>query len=768
MFSSSIPNLLAVALALSSAPGALAQDPSISEPVTPPPATTNDLLCDWTRSVADCRDVDFIRNLLIVSSVLHIAVGFYGIWLMVYRNRGFNRKIVTQLFSSVGTGIRPKPMDCIIFFTTIACFVKIPGNIPLIFDFLRDMYWLRITLDQLYWMLVAFAFSSYFVGLLYAMPVTRREGVFAIYQPEISYGSNSLPPIHVLTPTSVQKNIILLMGLVYPLIGTCLGTVSGAFHDRGQTHASWVFFICEYANWVVIMYLMAVMFFYYGLKYTFILRANIIIAETALKAPRAAFGIGNLNSRSPARFLFIQLQITGFGGCAVTVLAGSLCLVWVLFRERILGMQDDRLPHTIAFFWTVAMAVAFLVVYALISAQSVRNRRRGLHAPSTTVSPISRSYPPSASNGSGGNGGGRKHSALQQNLDGVTSKDSKHVMSRFDPEAYLTQGSLNDVSTLHSAVSVEKLGGGYLDHDNMEDIDIKPYGDQDSDRGEAHSLTPPPRPLALGGSGSKMAIGGDRSHSQIRESVFGSRTPRDESGGNASSPPQSPTSPGLGLPSFPLATLRSSSRNSVLSRPSTSSVNPSYNTTSTRLSDGSTKHGGSPPISLNISSLVPSATPTSPSSPTSTVYSNNIRWSIQQPQHLQQGPSSPPPLYSPQVSTRQVSLPMPQLGGGFRKQSNADTVSTNVLANVPTSPTTVSAPVQSVTSRSFEAGHRAQGIEMDVFQHQQVQQLQLQQQRQLKQLRRGTIQKQPASELEYREDDASDGSESWPLPPSSK
>ena len=87
---------------------------SITVP-TPTPSLSNDtkpeLLCDWIRSAADCRDADFIRHLLITSSVMHGLVFLFAVWLLTYRNRGLNRKIVTELFVKVGTGIRPKPVS---------------------------------------------------------------------------------------------------------------------------------------------------------------------------------------------------------------------------------------------------------------------------------------------------------------------------------------------------------------------------------------------------------------------------------------------------------------------------------------------------------------------------------------------------------------------------------------------------------------------------------------------------------------------------------
>ncbi|KAF8931287.1 hypothetical protein BGZ58_007719 [Dissophora ornata] len=667
----------------------------------------------------------------------------FGIWLLIYRNRGFNRKIVTELFLSVGTGIRPKPMDCIIFFTTIACFVKVPANTVLILDVLRDSLWLRIAIDQLYWAFVAFAFCSYFVGLLYAMPVTTREGIFAVYRPETAYGSKPLTPIHVLTPTTVQKNIMLVMGAIYPaIIGAGTGLASGALQDHGYDYASWIMMVCQYANWVLIMYFMAIMFFYYGLKYTFILRANIIIAETALKAPRAAFGIGNLKSRSPARFLFIQLQITGFGGCAVTILAGTLCLSWVLFRKQILEMKNDQLPHTIAFFWTGAMAVAYVMVYALITAQTVRNRRRGLHDPSSTIS----QYAPSSGNGSGSL---QRQGSVRQSSNG--SKESKHVMSRFDSEACLTQGSSIDVSTLHSIVSIEKRAA------NEDDLEAAGGVESDRESYKAPSLMPPPRPqvLSLGSTGSTTA---DPNHSHIRESVFGGRTPREDTSSKASSPPQSPTSPGFSLPSFPLASLRSGSRNSVLPRPSTSSASGSpYHTTSisttggsSRLSLNSLKCGGSSSNSYNISSVANSTTPVYPTSPTNP----NVRWSYQ----LQQ-PTSPLPVYNPQPTP--LPQPLPQLGGAVRKQSNAGITPKTSAVSAPVTPASLPSPIPAPASRGAGGGYRSQGAELEANQYQQLQMIQHQQRQQQQQ------QQQQQSVASENNNNRESG-ETWPLPPTFK
>ncbi|KAF9347263.1 hypothetical protein BGX26_001249 [Mortierella sp. AD094] len=570
-----------------------------SDPITPtldygndPYFNGNDL-CDWTRVASNCRDPDFVKYMLISSSAAHLIAAVFGFWLLGYRNRGFNRKIVTDLYTKVGTGIRPKPMDCLVFYSVVASIAKIAGNLLVIVNTAQNAMWLRVLIEQCYWLAVSIGFSSYFVGLLYAMPVTTREGIFAVYQPEVVYGSKPLRPIHVLTPTTVQKNFLLIMGIVYPVIfATGPGVASGAMHDTGHFQAGHYLLVVQYANWSLILYTVALMFFYYGLKYTFILRANIIIAEAALKAPRAAFGIKNLKSRSPARFLFIQLQIMGFGGCAVATLAGTLCFLWVLFRKQILEMNDERWPHLVGVFWTCANALTFIVVECLVTAQSVRNRRRGLHDPSTTAT------------GTLSQSGGQKTSGAKQSRSGSggqTHPEQGYHVS--DQETRLTQQSEGDMSTLDSEkVSLERYD------ENPRHITEAMYIDgMDRDRAAAASAfaahsdrvdleaghtiskqsrdswrpvsptspTSPSRPFTM-----QLNNGATpNAHSNIRESVFGGRTAREES------TPTSPTGGGFSLPSFPLVALRSHSRNSITHpRPSVSSASHTTSTNSARFS----------------------------------------------------------------------------------------------------------------------------------------------------------------------------------------
>ncbi|KAF9928546.1 hypothetical protein BGZ67_006891 [Mortierella alpina] len=724
----SVAILLFTATAGAATEGSEERSPDYLPPGPVPEGTPDpsQALCDWTRTAADCRDADFVKKMLITSSAIHGFVGLYGIWLLYYRNRGFSRKIVTELFTFAGSGIRPKPMDCILFFVSIACFVKIGANMPLLFDVLRDSWWIRIAIEQTYWVFVSFAFASYKVGLLYAMPVTTREGIFAVYQPETSYGTKPLPSIHVLAPTTFQRNIMLAIGATYPAIfGGGLGIASGVMHDRGNARMAYILLLAQYSNWVLILWSMAVMFFYYGLKYTFILRANIIIAETELKAPRAAFGIGNLKSRSPARFLFIQLQITGFGGCAVTLLAGALCLLWVLFHDKILSVHDDRWPHAMLFFWTGAIAVAFFVLMVLITAQSIRSRKRGLHNLSSTASNV-----PSSGRNEQATADAEARDVNGQN---ISSRGSKITPSRSDAEACLTHASSGDVSTLHSVHSSEKHSMEQVHDIYDHDLEAGEALEGDSDRASymATSLTPPPRPQLLNSSPAAP------NQVNLRESVFGGRTPRDDRStiSPPSSPPSGPTSlGGFNLPSFP-RTLRSGSRNSVTPRPSTSSV-IGYAAGSTPGSSATNSHHTTSISTMNTNSTGGSTNRMSgfsllqqPSAGPSTSPTNV---SFTRASTLGQQPTSPPPVFhhsyslqpkqqQQQQQFRQWSQPIPPpppRQHPARRQNSVGSPPKNGGSPPKNASSSLSAPITIPASRGAGGGYRGQGIEMEAIQQQ--------------------------------------------------
>ncbi|KAG9321349.1 hypothetical protein KVV02_001127 [Mortierella alpina] len=365
------------------------QNPTVS----PSPDPINNLnhlhdhwLCDFMRIANHCRGAEFVRVVLLASTIIHVLMAIYGTWILSYRNRGMNRRIVTGLFTRVGTGFRPKPLDCIVFFPVVASLLKIPANLTRIGN--TSHVWLQTALEQLYCntidllrLCIIVGHACYVVGVIYAMPVTTCEGVRATYQPDIHEDERSHRVIHVLYPTPWQRNMILAMSSMLTGVFTVGGgIVSGTLYDQGHYQLSAAIERIRYLLLSIVFGVLATFFMYYVIKHTAILRANILIAEAKLKTNHRAFGLKDLRSASPARFLLIMMQCTGFGGFMILLVAATIALVWAVFSGMILQSESIILHHILAVVMSCGLGPCCLGKMALIHVQSVRNRKRGLHA----------------------------------------------------------------------------------------------------------------------------------------------------------------------------------------------------------------------------------------------------------------------------------------------------------------------------------------------------------------------------------------------------
>ncbi|KAF9570471.1 hypothetical protein EC968_001807, partial [Mortierella alpina] len=204
------------------------------------------------------------------------------------------------------------------------------------------------------------------------MPMIRREGIFGVYQPSPAHGHRSQEAIHIVYPTPHQNTAIFILGTVFPIVtGVGCGVSSCILRQRGFRTASYVLEKVQFSCWVVTFWVGALIAVYSGLKFSAVLRAYILEAETKMNdVSEKGFGISNLRSESPARYLYIMLRITTYGACAVFALSGALCGLWAWKKDRILRMEDPFWPHVMAVTWTCASGLAFIVKLLLITVLS--------------------------------------------------------------------------------------------------------------------------------------------------------------------------------------------------------------------------------------------------------------------------------------------------------------------------------------------------------------------------------------------------------------
>ncbi|KAF9959309.1 hypothetical protein BGZ72_009886 [Mortierella alpina] len=195
--------------------------------------------------------------------------------------------------------------------------------------------------------------------------------MFGVYQPNTVNGQ--LPEaIYVLYPTPHQNTALFVLGTVFPVVsGVGCGVSSGVLRQRGFGTASHILEIIQFSNWFVTFWVVALSAFYFGLKFSAVLKAYVLETEAKLgEVPEKGFGISNLRSESPARYLYIMLKLTTFGACGIFALAGSLCGLWAWDKDRILRSETPFWPHVMAVIWMCANGLSFIVKLLLIAFHS--------------------------------------------------------------------------------------------------------------------------------------------------------------------------------------------------------------------------------------------------------------------------------------------------------------------------------------------------------------------------------------------------------------
>ncbi|CAO3569441.1 unnamed protein product [Mortierella alpina] len=224
-------------------------------------------LCDWERSVADCKDPGFMKATLIACAVLHLLVGAYGIWVLRYRNGGFKNSIVTNVFIVQRNNIRPRPAQ---------------GHL---------------------------------------------------------------------------ETAAILESVHYTVFG-----------------------VQEYAWSLVVLY--------YGLKFTFVLRAHITATEARDHIPPKTFGLRDLKSGSPARYLLIMVKITVAARGAILLFGGTIVHIRAWEGGDFLRPENEHWSHLMAVVWTCAITIAYTAQLTLIAVHCSRNRPKSVNNFESGISPL--------------------------------------------------------------------------------------------------------------------------------------------------------------------------------------------------------------------------------------------------------------------------------------------------------------------------------------------------------------------------------------------
>ncbi|CAI2183757.1 4181_t:CDS:2 [Funneliformis geosporum] len=210
--------------------------------------------CDWRIELYDCE-----MSELWVAQVIVSVVTYKYMW--------------HGLFVDQGNGIRPLPVDNLLFFWTIACFLRgLHGLFMLCQVYTR--YWQKEFMQEIGWTMFCFGGILYLVGIIYTIPANYTRGMAATIKIESRRDPlNYFTSREIYIPTPNMLNIILALWCLYP---TCtalpFAILSGIAKDNDNKEAAAKWTCAQYASYFVFNSSFAIIGAYYGINFMLILR----------------------------------------------------------------------------------------------------------------------------------------------------------------------------------------------------------------------------------------------------------------------------------------------------------------------------------------------------------------------------------------------------------------------------------------------------------------------------------------------------------------
>ncbi|KAF9927551.1 hypothetical protein BGZ67_007438 [Mortierella alpina] len=214
------------------------------------------------------------------------------------------------------------------------------------------------------------------VGVLYTIPVTRLSGNIAIYEPERTVGHGAHKSIRIIHPRPLLNTIFLFAApTITFILGVVPALISAYLYDIGDYKSSKVWLEVRHWDWSVLFVTMSVMDIYYGIKFTRILKINILIAESIQGTPCTPFGLSNVRSKSPARFLLITHRIFLVGLISLGTVFAIAQTASIVFRDTLAKAGISLYTHFCTVMWTCTLPVATLIFLMMVHVQLLRNKR---------------------------------------------------------------------------------------------------------------------------------------------------------------------------------------------------------------------------------------------------------------------------------------------------------------------------------------------------------------------------------------------------------
>ncbi|KAF9276808.1 hypothetical protein BGZ68_009724, partial [Mortierella alpina] len=205
--------------------------------------------------------------------------------------------------------------------------------------------------------------------VLYSIPVSSREGIFAYYETEPLSNPLSTTPqrrIYILYPSHVHTKLFIVFVVCFQVFGYMgAGMSTALLYNRGHYAASKSMHYKRHLILISLISLIAAVSLYYGYKFTRMLRANILMAEALLEIPPPEFSSEYLSSMSPARYLSYMSMVFGIVMIIAAVTAVSVVAVYTVRRDEFLSAENSSMAHFFALGWTCAPLILFVGLFLM-------------------------------------------------------------------------------------------------------------------------------------------------------------------------------------------------------------------------------------------------------------------------------------------------------------------------------------------------------------------------------------------------------------------
>ncbi|GBB99728.1 hypothetical protein RclHR1_03610004 [Rhizophagus clarus] len=224
--------------------------------------------CDWRIEIYHCVLSELWMAQVTVAVITYLSLAISGTFIFCYRYKHMWK----GLFVDHGHGIRPLPVDNLLFFWTIACYLRGLHSLLMVTN-AYTRFWQMEFMQEIGWTMLCYGGILYLIGIIYTIPVnyTRGKATLKIETKKDSLSYFTSREIYIPTPNTL--NVILGLWCLYPTVTALpFAVLSGLSKDHGNYVAASRWTAAQYISYIIFDSSFALIGAYYGIHFMLILR----------------------------------------------------------------------------------------------------------------------------------------------------------------------------------------------------------------------------------------------------------------------------------------------------------------------------------------------------------------------------------------------------------------------------------------------------------------------------------------------------------------